>query len=83
MVLLQDGWTPLHFAAYGGSVDVARELLKLGARPRTADKVRHEARLKLVLCMAVSTHNLDACLITCIMRASYSYGLMLDMQTCI
>ncbi len=39
--LMQDGWTPLHFAAYGGSVQVARELLALGARPRTADKVHH------------------------------------------
>ena len=37
--LMQDGWTPLHFAAYGGAVQVARELLALGARPRTADKV--------------------------------------------
>lgn len=39
-VLLQDGWTPLHFAAYGGAEQVSRELLGLGARPRTADKVR-------------------------------------------
>ena len=39
--LMQDGWTPLHFAAYGGSVQVARELLALGARPRTADKVHY------------------------------------------
>ncbi|KAK9819484.1 hypothetical protein WJX81_005966 [Elliptochloris bilobata] len=27
----KDGWTPLHFAAYGGSLDVARELLAQGA----------------------------------------------------
>ena len=60
--MLQDGWTPLHFAAYGGSVEVARELLKLGARPRTADKVWHEAEMKLAWCMAVScTRSGDGC----------------------
>ncbi len=35
---------------------MARELLKLGARPRTADKVWHEAEMKLAQCMAVYAH---------------------------
>ena len=40
-------------------MDVARELLKLGARPRTADKVWHEAEMKLAQCMAVYAHSVE------------------------
>lgn len=38
---LQDGWTPLHFAAYGGSLQVLNELLSYGADATVADKVPH------------------------------------------
>ncbi|CAL8467465.1 g7003 [Coccomyxa elongata] len=34
----KDGWTPMHFASYGGSIKVANELLRLGADARAADK---------------------------------------------
>ncbi|PVU74433.1 hypothetical protein DDW11_06050 [Sulfolobus sp. SCGC AB-777_G06] len=32
-----DGWTPLHWAAFGGHVDVVMVLLEHGADPRIAD----------------------------------------------
>ena len=37
--LSQDGWVPLHFAAYGGAAGTARELLNRGAKVGAADKV--------------------------------------------
>ena len=38
----QDGVTPLSWAAYGGHVEVVRELLKAGANKEAANKVRSE-----------------------------------------
>ena len=45
-VLMQDGWTPLHFAAYGGALEVTQFLLVKGANPDPKDVVCH-------ICMAV------------------------------
>ena len=36
---LQDGWRPLHFAAYGGSEKAAAELISHGADVRATDQV--------------------------------------------
>ena len=36
-----DGWTPLHYAAYRGRVDVVKILLEHGANPRIADNEGH------------------------------------------
>ena len=38
-LILQDGWTPLHFASYWGSHRVMKELLELGAKTDAQDKV--------------------------------------------
>ena len=37
---LQDGWTPLHFASYWGSLKVLRYLLNSGVNVNAQDKVR-------------------------------------------
>ena len=37
--MLQDGWTPLHFAAYGGALEVTQFLLVKGANPELRDTV--------------------------------------------
>ena len=48
MAVLQDGWTPLHAAAYGGSTEIAMMLLSNGGRPQDhREGVPLEAVLKL------------------------------------
>lgn len=39
---MQDGWTPLHFAAYGGALEVTQFLLVRGANPDPQDVVRFQ-----------------------------------------
>lgn len=46
------GWTPLHFAAYLGHVDMVKQLLKLGANPRVRDL---HGRTPLHLCASKMT----------------------------
>ena len=40
-LLMQYGWTPLHYASYNGRLEVVEHLLGAGAAPSAIDKVSH------------------------------------------
>lgn len=46
--VLQDGWTPLHFASYWGSLKVLRYLLNSGVNVNAQDKVRDAGQLTML-----------------------------------
>jgi ankyrin repeat protein len=46
-VRVQDGWTPLHSAAYHGQKEVVVQLLAKGAAMDAAEKVRQPLELQL------------------------------------
>ena len=42
MLLLQDGWTALHYACFNGKTKVVQYLLTNGANLSATDKVNHK-----------------------------------------
>ena len=38
-IIFKNGWSPIHYACYGGSVQIVQELIRRGAKTKAVSKV--------------------------------------------
>ena len=61
MLLLQHGWTALHYACSKGYTEIVKYLLTNGASVSATDKVNHKTLFLLIVCLIIKLQNVTSC----------------------